>query len=116
MSIVAALRRLAGAATVFFGPHGAVRELAHQRGISRQSLYREADVTLADLSGAAAGQRQANFQRQGDALARRVQELEKALAQAVVIDRDRQAHFACRAQAEGVSLAVARRLLGVLLE
>jgi hypothetical protein len=115
MCIVTAVGRLARAATVFFGSHGAVTRQARQHDVSRQSLYREADAVLRDLEGSAARQQLADLRQEVERLHRRVRELEDQLAQAVVLDADRQARFAATAQAEGVSLPVTRRLLQLLL-
>src|SRR5436190_22488870 len=115
MSIVSAVRRLTSAATVFFGGHGAVSQLARQRAVCRQVLYREADATLQQVEGSTDRQRLQNLHQDIAHLRRRVAELEARLRQAVVLDADRQARFAATAQAEGVSLPVARRLLGVFL-
>jgi hypothetical protein len=116
MSILTAFRRLASAATVFFGGHGAVSQLARQRAVSRQSLYREADGILHEVEGTATQRRLEECTDRLQQSERRLAELEQRLAQAVLVDEDKQAHFASRAQAEGVSLPVARRLLAVLLE
>ena len=115
MNILAACRRLSTAATVFFGDHGAVSQLARRRQVSRQALYREADVTMQDVDGTAVQQEVQDLHRQVEYLSGRVVELEARLSEAVVIDADQQARFASTAQAEGVSLPVTRRLLRVLV-
>ena len=92
--------RLSSAFAVLCGHHGEVTHLAEEREQSRQSLYREAERVVEDLEGAKA---------QG-----RIAELEQRLQRAVEITADKQAEFASTAQAEGVSLPVARRLLAVL--
>jgi hypothetical protein len=115
MSIVAACRRLSTAAAVFLGAHGAVSRLASQRAASRQALYREADAAVRDLDGAAARQQLRDLRDRAERLRGRVAELEARLRQAVAVDAERRARFAATAQAEGVSLPVARRLLAVLL-
>jgi hypothetical protein len=116
MAIVTAFQRLASAAAVFFGRHGAVAEQARERGVCRQALYREADRALDDLDGTAARAQVEQLRQRLVQLQARCEHLEARLAEAVVIDPDKQAHFAATAQAEGVSLPVARRLLGPLLE
>ena len=50
MSSIAAHPRLASAAAVFFGRHGDVSALARQRGVFRQTLYREAYAAHAALA------------------------------------------------------------------
>jgi hypothetical protein len=114
VSSIPALRRLASAAAVFLGHHGAVSDLARQRGVFRQTLYREADAAHDALADQPGPQRRALRQR----LAQQRQHsdpLRQQLGQAVVVDADRQAEFAATAQAQGVSLSAAHALLAVLL-
>jgi hypothetical protein len=115
MCIVAPPPRLASASVVFFGAHGAISRHARQRGVSRQRLYREADSVVRDLEGL-------TQRRQVARRRRRLAEVQPYLGQsraeqrqAVVFTAQRQAEFASIAQAEGVSLPVARRLLAVFL-
>jgi hypothetical protein len=119
MYIVNKFQRLASATSAFFGPHGAVTEQAQQRGISRQAVYREAEAVLDAVDGSAVQQQFQQFRQ-------RIHDLEQRLAQSeqhhweqqryrVVLDPDKQAEFASTAQAEGVSLPVAQRLLRVCL-
>jgi hypothetical protein len=115
MCILAALRRLGSAAAVFFGRHGAVAQLAHHRAVSRQALYREADAALRQVEGSAPQRRLEELTRRLHQAERRIAALEQQCAHAAVVDQDRQAHFASQAQAEGVSLPVARRLLAIFL-
>jgi hypothetical protein len=117
--MVAAVQQLASAACVFFGPHGCVTAQAQQRGVSRQTLHREADAALQAVHGSATDQRLRQLQQQVDqlrqALAERQQQLEQRQRYTVVLDPDKQAEFVSCAQAEGVSLPVAGRLLRVCL-
>jgi hypothetical protein len=118
--ILATLRRLASAATACFGPHGAVTALAQQRQVSRQRLYREADAVLAAVDGAAAAADHVRqLHQQIDDLHQQLARAEQRLAQPqphhVLLDPHQQAEFASCAQAEGVSLPVAQRLLRVCL-
>jgi hypothetical protein len=119
MSIVGTFQRLASAATVFFGPHGAVTEHAQQRGVPRQTLYREAETAHDAVEGSAALQRCQRLQQQIDelqeGLRQHQQQLQDLQRYAVVLDPDKQAEFASTAQAEGVSLPVAYRLLRIFL-
>jgi hypothetical protein len=115
MSIVASPHRIASAYVVFFGVYGAVTRQAQQRGVHRQTIYREAAATLVDLEGVALRQELAAAQAQVGQLQSRVTELERDLARAVVVDPDRVARFAAEAQAEGMSLPVAQRWLAQLL-
>jgi hypothetical protein len=104
---------LASAAVVFFGHYGAVAALASQRGVHRQTLYREAHSAAAAVDGAAHRQQLHDLrQRLDDALAR-CAALEQQLAQAVVFDEHRLAEFAATAQAEGVPFPAAAALLRV---
>jgi hypothetical protein len=118
--ILASLRLLASAAAAFFGPHGAVAALARQRQLSRQRLYREADAVLAAVDGAAAAADHVRrLRQQVDDLQQRLARAEQRLAQVqpphALLDPDKHAEFAGCAQAEGVSLPVAHRLLRVFL-
>src|SRR5580693_3977089 len=109
-------QQLASVEAVFFGPYGAVTQLARQRPCSRQTLYRQAHA-LAHAADGAAHQLQLQQVRaelhywQGQAEA-----LRRQLARTFLLDADTQAQFAALAQAEGVSLPVARRLLQTLLK
>jgi hypothetical protein len=107
-------QRIASAFAVLCGRYGDVTKLAQDRQLSRQSLYREAEQVANAVDGAAAQTRIDELQQQ---LARReaeIQALQKQLKHAVEITPDKQHEFATVAQAEGVSLSVARRLLRVV--
>jgi hypothetical protein len=116
MNILTSLRRLASSAAVFFGHHGAVSQLARGRQQSRQALYRDADRVLQALQQQAAQDPTEPLQQALQQAQRTIDHLERQLAQAVVLDEDRQAEFASTAQAEGISLPQAQRLLRVLLK
>jgi len=115
MSIVAVPVRLASASVVFFGRRGAVSSQAEQRRVSRQRLYREADSVLRDLDSTPLRQEIARLRQQLADLQTRLRLLQAARHRAVVVTAQMQGEFAATAQAEGVSLPVARRLLAVLL-
>jgi hypothetical protein len=115
MCIVAAPDRLGSASVVFFGQRGDISRYAQQRGVSRQRLYREADRVLRDLDPTVQQQPLARLQQTIVDLQTRLQRCQDELSKAVVIDADKQAQFAATAQAEGVSLPVARTLLAVFL-
>jgi hypothetical protein len=107
-------QRIASAFAVLCGRYGDVTTMARKRGQSRQSLYREAERVTDAAEGTAAQARIDELQLQ---LARRqseVQSLQERLSHAIEITRDKQDEFAAVAQAEGVSLSVARRLLRVV--
>ena len=113
MCIVAPAPRIASAAAVLAGRYGEVSRHARRRGVCRQRVYREARWVLEHLDGRAAQER--------DALRRRVRQLEednarlqRQLAQAVVLDRDKQAEVAAVGQARGISLPDVRALLEVV--
>src|SRR3954469_13067168 len=115
MSNLSVPLRLASAAAVFCGRYGDVTHLANDRGVFRQTLYREAHAVARaldpDPDSAVLAQLR---QRLAQALAEQTR-LQQQLAQATVVDADKQAEFASTAQALGVSLSAARALLGVLL-
>src|SRR5690348_937892 len=111
MGMVAPAVTIASTAVVCFGSHGAVTRFARQRGVSRQRVYRESGAVIAAVEGTAQRQQLAALQQEIATLRQQLAESERRLAHAVVIAADQQAEFACTAQAEGVSLAVARRLL-----
>jgi hypothetical protein len=112
--MLAPTARIASAPAVLFGRYGDVTHYARQRGVCRQWVYREAAWVEATLAGTTA-------QAQIDGLRQRVRELEgqraaleQRLAQAVVLNPDKQAEFACVGQALGVSLPDLHTLLDVL--
>jgi hypothetical protein len=107
------LDRLACATAVLFGRYGDVTRVAQLHGLCRQALYRLAGAVLKDLDGC--HRRDALRLRQRlDQLQARCDDLQRRLGAAAGDDEDRLAEFAATAQAEGVSLPVARRLLQVL--
>ncbi len=114
MSSIAADPRLASASAVFFGRHGDVSALARQRGVFRQTLYREAYAAHAALTSQPGPQPSDLRQRLAEQQ-QRLDHLRQQLRHAIVIDADRQAEFAATAQALGVSLSAAHALLRVLL-
>jgi hypothetical protein len=107
-------QRVASAFTVLCGRYGDVTRLAKDRERSRQSLYREAEQVANAVDGAAAQARIEDLQRQLAERQAAVNALETRLRRAVEITPDKQHEFATVAQAEGVSLSVARRLLQVM--
>jgi hypothetical protein len=88
--------------------------MAQDREQSRQSLYREAQQVAHAVDGAAAQARIDELKRQLAEQRAEVQALQVRLKHAVEITPDTQHEFATLAQAEGVSLSVARRLLRVV--
>lgn len=108
-------QRIASAFAVFCGRYGAVTRMARDRERSRQSLYREAEQVVEAVDGSAARARIDELERQIAEQRAEVQALQGRLKRAVEITADKQREFAAVAQAEGVGLSVARRLLGVVL-
>jgi len=108
-------QRIASAFAVLRGRYGDVTTMAQGREQSRQSLYREAEQVANAVDGTAA---QAKIDELRQQLAERQAEnqaLRKRLEHAVETNSDKQDEFATVAQAEGVSLSVARRLLRVVV-
>jgi hypothetical protein len=107
-------QRIATAFAVFCGRYGDVTTMARDRERSRQSLYREAERVASAVDGAATQARIDELQQQLGQRQAEVQALQERLKHAVEITPDKQDEFATVAQAEGVSLSVARRLLRVV--
>jgi hypothetical protein len=115
MCILSVPQRVASAAAVFCGRYGDVTRLAHQRGVFRQTLYREAHAVARALDPEPVPPAQADWrQRLAQAQAEQTR-LRQQLAQATVLDDAKQAAFASTAQALGVSLSASRALLAVLM-
>lgn len=108
--------RLANAAAVLDGPYGAVTRQATRCGSSRQTLYRDAARVVPAVDGCDHRQQLHELSQDNDRLRADGEQLRRQLQQAVVLDADQLARFAATAQAEGVSLPVARRLLLPLLK
>src|SRR5580700_6581366 len=106
-------RGLASAAVVFYGFHGAVTQHAAWRGVSRQTLYREADGVLHALDPIPHQEEMARLRQQLADMSARCAQLQCRLAVAVVVDRDKQSEFAATGQARGVSLTAIYVLLRV---
>jgi hypothetical protein len=107
-------QRIASAFAVLCGQYGDVTAMANDREQSRQSLYREARQVANAVDGSAAQTQIDELQRDLAERRAEVQALKERLEHAVVITPDKQHEFATVAQAEGVSLSVARRLLRVV--
>src|SRR3989442_840969 len=107
-------QRITSAFAVLCGPYGDVTKMAQDREQSRQSLYREAEQVANAVDGAAAQARIDELKRQLAEQRAEVQALPERRKRAVEITPDTQNEFATIAQAEGVSLSVARRLLQVV--
>jgi hypothetical protein len=108
-------QRISSAFAVLCGRYGDVTEAARGRGQSRQSLYREAGQVVDAVGGVAARARIEALEQEVSRLRGQVDGLQQRLGRAVELTPEKQAELAAVAQAEGVSLPVARRLLQVLL-
>jgi hypothetical protein len=108
-------QRIACAAATLFGRYGAVTRLALEHGLCRQAIYRQTDAVRHDLDAQTHRQVALRLRQQLEQTQARCDDLQRRLDDAVVLDQDRQAEFAATAQAVGVSLPVARRLLQVVL-
>ena len=107
-------QRIASTFAVLCGRYGDVSRMAQDREQSRQSLYREAEDVVDALDGTATQSRIDELKRQLTEQQAENQALHERLKHAVEITPDKQDEFATVAQAEGVSLSVARRLLRVV--
>src|SRR3954470_4546917 len=107
-------QRIASAFAVLCGQYGDLTQMAKDREQSRQSLYREAQLVVASVDGAVAQAEIDALKRQLDERQAEVNALQERLRHAVEITADTQHEFATVAQAEGVSLSAARRLLRVV--
>ena len=107
-------QRIASAFAVLRGRYGDVTTMAKDRDQSRQSLYREAQQVTEAVAGAVAHAQIDELRRQLAERQAEVIALRARLKLAVEITNDKQHEFAAVAQAEGVSLSVARRLLHIM--
>jgi hypothetical protein len=107
-------QRVASAFAVLCGRYGDVTEMAKGREQSRQSLYREARQVALAVDGTATQALIDELRQQLVEQRAEVQALRERLEHAGEITADKQHEFATVAQAEGVSLSVARRLLRVV--
>lgn len=112
MGMVAPQQRIASAFFVICGKYGDVSRYAQERGVCRQWVYREAAWVQKHLR-----EREEIGRLQGQVreLSQRLAEQDERLAQAVVLDKAKQEVLAIVGQAHGVSLAVCRELLEVLI-
>jgi hypothetical protein len=115
MGMVAPHRRIGSAFFVCFGQYGDVSRFAQQQGISRQWVYREAQQVTATLEGTNARKEIESLQAEVTGLRQQIAELQRRLDVAVVIDKEKQAEFACVGQSCGVSLPNCHTLLDVLI-
>lgn len=109
-------RRIASAFVRTHGKHGDLTAQAHERGVHRQTIYREARWVERQLDCPDWQQERQALLQQNHALRDQVAQLQEQLAQRVVLDEDRQTQLASAGQAMGVSLPILRQLLLVLFQ
>jgi hypothetical protein len=107
--------RVLHAFTVLFGPRGAVTRQAAQEGRSRQTLYRDTTKVIEAVDGSETQARLAELEARVAEQAGQLAQFAARSQQGVQPDAEKLAKFAALAQAEGVSLPTARRLLAVLM-
>jgi hypothetical protein len=105
-------RRVVNAAVVFV-QRRMVCQYAQETEQSRDTIYRDARAVAQELEQAESLR---NLQRRNEELAAEIARLQLAQAANPFTDPDKVAQYAAMAQAEGVSLPVARRLLIILQE
>src|SRR3954466_3187255 len=104
-------QRVASAFAVLCGRYGDVTSMARDREQSRQSLDREAEQATHAVGGTAAQARMDILEHERAEGEAQNQALREQRKHAVEITPAKHHEFATVAQAEGVSLSVARRLL-----
>src|SRR3954464_11077794 len=90
-------QRIANAAAVLDGPHGAVTQRARQQGLSRQALYRDSQRLLQILKDLDHTPQLQSLRDQIDTLRRHLSELQALLDNAVLLEDDTLAAFASTA-------------------
>lgn len=113
MDILPFHQLIASAHCVFNGQHGDVSRLARARSVPRQTLYRQAQTVAHTLYTDPFRAQRDDLQQQLLQTRQQLHDLQQLPRQGLTWSADQLAQFACCAQAEGVSLAVARRLLQV---
>jgi hypothetical protein len=115
MGMVALRRGIGSAFVVTWGQYGDVSQFAAAQGVSRQLVYREAKQVAVTLEGTQARQKIERLEAEVSQLRHEARQLQEQLAQAVVLDEEKQAEFACVGQACGVTLPQCHTLLEVLI-
>jgi cell division protein FtsB len=115
MSMVALSRKIGSAFFVVLGRFGQVSQFAREQGVSRQSVYREAQRVCESLEGSQARTEIERLRADNVALGEEIAQLKQRLAVAVVIDEDKQVELAGVGQACGVTLSQCLTLLEVLI-
>ena len=115
MSMVALPQRIASAFVVHVGKYGDVTRAAQERGVCRQSIYREAKLVVVHLEGKAHREEVASLRQRVQELEQALAKLQERMAHSVILDKEKQKEFASVGQGIGVSLPALRVLLQVLL-
>lgn len=115
MSMVALPRMIGSAFFVVLGKFGQVSEFAREQGVSRQSVYRDAQRVQETLDGASVRAQLERLQTENAALRDQVAQQKQRLDVAVVLDDEKQAELASVGQACGVTLPQCQTLLEVLI-
>ena len=115
MSMVALSRMIGCAYFVCLGRYGQVSAFARQHGISRQSVYRLAQLVCDALQGSLLRDEIDRLRTANAALHDEAVQQEQRLAVAVVVDEEKQAELAGVGQACGVTLSQCLTLLEVLI-
>jgi len=105
-------RRVVNAAVVFVQKR-LVCQYAQETEQRRDTIYRDACAVAQELEQAASLR---DLQRRNEELAAEIARLQRAQTANPFTDPEKVAQYAAMAQAEGVSLPVARRLLTILQE
>jgi hypothetical protein len=115
MGMIALRRRVGSAFVVRGGRYGEVSAFAREQGVRRQWVYREGAQVAVTLEGTLTRQQIERLEAEAAQWRQQATQLRERVAQAVVLDEEKQAEFACVAQACGVTLPQCHTLLEVLL-
>ena len=115
MSMAALSRKIGSAFFVVLGKYGQVSQFADEQGISRQSVYRDAQRVCDTIEGSQTRAELERLRTDNAALHAEVAQLKQRLAVAVVIDEEKQAELASVGQACGVTLSQCLTILDALI-
>jgi hypothetical protein len=114
MGMVALSRRIGSAFFVTCGHYGDVSRFAREQGLSRQGVYYQARQVALTLEGEQTRRTIEGLQTEVAQLREQMSQLQERVCQAVVLDDEMQAKFACVGQGCGVTLPQCHTLLNVL--